>query len=131
MLMLGLTLGLGACASSTAVAPLAGTQWRLVQIGDDSVLPQPVATLVFHANGRVSGHGACNRFNGSFEQTGERLTIGPLAATRMACQGAVGQQESRYLRALQGTHAFGVKDGALLIQTEAAGNTLRLQADKR
>jgi copper homeostasis protein (lipoprotein) len=33
----------------------------------------------------VSGSGGCNRFTGSYELNGERLTFGETAGTMMAC----------------------------------------------
>ena len=34
---------------------------------------------------RIAGSGGCNRFTGSYQQTGDRLTFGKMAMTFMAC----------------------------------------------
>lgn len=50
--------------------------------------------------GRVSGSGGCNRLSGSVRISGDTLTFGPLAATRMACSPAVNAQEQTFLTVL-------------------------------
>ena len=51
-LLLGTCLTLAACATSQAVPPLAGSEWRLSHINDDAVLAHPFwqhGGVVFHA----------------------------------------------------------------------------------
>lgn len=71
-------------------ATLEDTYWRLVLLGDRPVTAperQREAHLILHpADGRVSGSGGCNRFTGSYELDGERLTFGRMAGTMMACR---------------------------------------------
>jgi heat shock protein HslJ len=131
MLPLGVSLALGACATSQAVPPLTGSEWRLSHIDSDPVLAQPKATLVFGADGRLSGHGTCNRFTGSYRLDGDRLTMGPVAATRIGCPGPVGQQEARYLQALQSATQIELKDGELLIRSGATSPVLRFLPNPR
>ena len=59
------------------------------------------ATAVF-SDGTVSGTGGCNRFNASYEVKGERISIGPAAATRKFCQQPEGimDQEQQFFAAL-------------------------------
>lgn len=125
LLVLGTCLTLAACATSQAVPPLAGSEWRLSHINDDAVLAHPPATLVFGADGRLSGHGSCNRFTASYRLDSDRLTIGPVAATRIGCPGPVGQQENRYLQALQGAAQVRQQDGGLLIRSDSPAAVLR------
>ena len=118
---------LSACAATPAASPPAlwGSQWQLQQIGADAVLPQPVATLAFPQAGQAAGHGACNRFFGSVTVEGEQLRFGPLGATKMACMGGVGEQESRYLAALQQAQRHEVQGDTLLIHTQGMDQPLR------
>ncbi|MBB5235282.1 META domain-containing protein [Deinococcus budaensis] len=67
----------------TALRPLAGNA--------------PSLTLT---QGRVSGSGGCNRLSGSVRASGDALTFGPLAVTRMACAPAVNAQEQTFLTVL-------------------------------
>lgn len=57
-------------------------------------------TLVFEAD-RVDGVAACNSYGGSFELDGDRLSLGDLVQTEMACEPPVMAAESAYLQALQ------------------------------
>ena len=75
--------------------------WRVVRIGDE-LLPQGViATVVFDPDGRASGRSGCNRFMGSYTLSGEGLSFGQIAGTRMACPPAEMETEQRFLDLLQ------------------------------
>lgn len=50
--------------------------------------------IQFQSDGRVVGHGGCNRFFGTYSQTNLDLKIGPLGATKMLCPDNVMQQET-------------------------------------
>lgn len=122
---------LGACAGTPASSqgaapePLWGSEWRLQDIGGQAVLPQPAATLAFPQTGQVAGHGSCNRFFGPVEIERDRVKFGPLASTKMACMGGAGEQESRYLGALQKAQRYEVKGNTLLIFPQDKGLPLR------
>jgi heat shock protein HslJ len=59
--------------------------------------------VVFGPQGRLSGHGGCNSFNGAYEQDGDTLKISSLATTRMMCAPEVMVAEQFLLEALQAT----------------------------
>ncbi len=70
-------------------------------------------TLSFQ-EGVVQGHSGCNTFRATFKRDGDRLVIGPAAATRMACAGdGVMQQEREFLAALETTTVWTIQDGML------------------
>src|SRR5262249_9213710 len=77
------------------------------------------ATLAFFAPGKVSGNGSCNRFTGSLE-LGDLgvVKIGPLASTRMACPGLLGNQETAYLAALEKAERLGLDGDKLVIYSQ-------------
>jgi heat shock protein HslJ len=119
---------LGACAGapgSTPPEPLWGSEWRLLSMGGLAALPQPAATLAFPQPGQAAGHGSCNRFFGAIEINADRLTFSPLASTRMACMGGAGEQESRYLGALQKAQRYEVQGDTLLIHSQGMDQPLR------
>jgi heat shock protein HslJ len=117
---------LGACAAPPPAQPsLWGSEWQLQSIGGQAVLPQPAATLAFPQAGQVAGHGSCNRFFGSVEVEQDRLKFGPLGATKMACIGGAGEQEFRYLAALQKAQRYEVQGDTLLIHTQGGNQPLR------
>ena len=78
-----------ACAmpGAPATAPLVGSEWRLEDLGGAAVLDRVEATLGFPEAGRVAGNGSCNRFFGSYTLMSDRIAIGQMGATRMACAG--------------------------------------------
>jgi heat shock protein HslJ len=107
---------------------LDGTTWTLVELrqgqGDSAsardLLPDDTVTLDF-AEGKASGNGTCNRYSGSYEVDGERLSFGPLAGTMMACPGL--NQETAYLEALETVAAYRV-DGDQLVLLDAEGDAV-------
>jgi len=102
---------------------LAGPAWRVEQIGGRGVLDHVQPSLGFTAGGRVQGQGGCNGFSGPYAVEGASMRIGPLAATRMGCRGAIGDQEARFLAALAEVRGWRL-DGSLLQLANAEGATL-------
>jgi len=96
---------------------LAGMEWTVEDIGSAGMVDASHVTLEFDAiTRRVSGQGGCNRYNAAFDLSGEGLSIGPAAATRMACVASVMEQEQRFFSALQRISRFDVDEtGALLL----------------
>ena len=82
------------------------------------------------SNGRVTGTGGCNRFNGGYKTTGSQLSIGALASTFKACEEAVMTQEGRYLKALQAASRFQVSGDNLEIfyKTDEGEGVLRFSS---
>ncbi|RKZ17552.1 hypothetical protein DRQ53_03255 [bacterium] len=114
---------------------LAGTSWlvRACNNGSEavvSVLAGSELTMIFGADGSVSGSGGCNNFRGSGEIEGNALHIGPLASTRRMCmQEGVSDQESRFLAALEGVATWEIRgeraqlrdgNGALMVDLVSA-----------
>ncbi|MGB0907248.1 MAG: META domain-containing protein [Maricaulaceae bacterium] len=90
---------------------LAGSEWSPENVNDIEQYVQ------FGAAGDVSGHGGCNRFFGTYEQSGERLTIGALASTKMACTGKM-QAEAGFLNNLQSTRRIEASHMRLVLKDE-------------
>lgn len=84
-------------------AGITGIDWRPVIVGN-SQLPEDSGMFIrFEVDGSIKGHGGCNGFFGSLEQTESGIRVGPLGATRMACPEPIMSREARYLEALQKT----------------------------
>jgi heat shock protein HslJ len=126
-------LALSACGSQPVTAPpegptLRGSEWRLQELDGRPVPSSSVATLSFPQAGRVAGHGACNRFMGGVTVGPQgRLQFGQLATTRMACEQAVNEQETRYLAALQQVQAYELQGQTLLLFVPGQAQPLRLK----
>lgn len=77
-------------------------------------------TLTFEA-GRIAGLAACNRYSGSYTLTGEGLSFGPMAGTRMACPPPLMETESAVYAAFARITQFDITpDGALLLKSDEA-----------
>jgi heat shock protein HslJ len=77
---------------------LANTHWRISRINGLRIGPGPYQ--IEFTEGRLSGQAGCNRLGGSYRLEGDRLTAGPIAATRMACPPRLMAHEAAVLRVL-------------------------------
>ncbi|MBS1172684.1 MAG: heat shock protein, partial [Proteobacteria bacterium] len=69
---------------------LAGTSWRVTGYNNGkqavvSVLADTSLTMAFSAEGKVSGSAGCNHYTASYASEGQKLSLGPAAATRKMC----------------------------------------------
>ena len=111
-------------------AKLAGT-WTVTGFnnGREGVV-SPIAstplTLSFE-NGVVSGGAGCNRFHASYTTEGNRIKIGPIAATNMMCANSnVMAQEQLFLKALQSAVSWSIQGDKL--DTHRADDQRALEA---
>lgn len=117
----------GCAGLSAAPAPvLVGTEWRLEQLGGREVPASSQASLSFPEAGRVAGNGSCNRFFGTYTQTGQKISFSQMGSTRMACPGPASEQEARYLAALQKAVGFEIEASRLVIRLPGQEPPLRL-----
>lgn len=92
--VVALTLAaVAATAARAETEPLAGSEWRPVEIEGVEVAEDVETFIRFGEDGKVEGNGGCNRFFGSVEIDGETLAFGPLAATKMLCPGPASETE--------------------------------------
>lgn len=102
------------CGGDTA-SLLTGDEWTVTRLeGAETTGPQR-PTLLFAADGALTGTGSCNRFHATYEITGEGIEIGPAAATRMACADPdANAQETRFFALLEQVTRFDIaEDGDL------------------
>jgi heat shock protein HslJ len=122
----------GSCGRAAGNRPLRGTYWKLVRLGDAPVevtAGQAEPQLVFASDAlQVSGSGGCNRITGGFTLEGNRVHLGPLAGTMMACANGM-EQEQRFLNSLNHVERYRISgqqlelldgSGAVLARFEAA-----------
>jgi heat shock protein HslJ len=106
-------------AGSTAVE---GTSWRLASLpGHTSgalAALEPGMTARFEA-GRVTGFGGCNMFTGPYTLKENRLTVGGLGATMMACPESAMSLERAYHAAMKGTFLVAIVDGRLILTADS------------
>jgi heat shock protein HslJ len=80
---------------------LANSRWSIEQI-DGRTIDQDEAYVIAFTADRISGRAGCNRFSGTYSRSGNTLTSGALATTRMACPGPRMEHERRALQVLSG-----------------------------
>lgn len=79
---------------------LDGGPWLVEDVNGGGVIDNARLDISF-ADGKVSGRGGCNRFNGGWQQDGGKINLGPLMTTRMACAPALMMLEQKFLAALE------------------------------
>lgn len=95
---------------------LANTKWVLFSFGwpgahtgveATPVIDGSTITLEFGSGGQAGGSGGCNSYSTHYEEQGNKLSIGQIIRTLIACEaGGVDQQEQRYFRALETAREF-------------------------
>ncbi len=100
-------------------ARLEGAAWEVNGFNNGrhavvSPLNGTTLSLAFQ-NGSVSGQAGCNTFRATYTRDGNRLTIGPPAATRKFCDGkGVMKQEHEFLAALESTTTWAIDNRGML-----------------
>jgi heat shock protein HslJ len=119
------TTGPGSSFAGTAsVAALQAGEWRVEDIAGARVIDNSPATLLFGADGRLSGNATCNRLTASYTVEGSKLTIGPVGTTRMACPPALMDQERTLVDLLGAVTRFSVDRAGTLTLTSASGKQI-------
>ena len=108
--------------------PLKGTSWRLVTLGGAGLIPGSQITATFEA-GQVHGSTGCNSYGGSYQVSGDKLTMDAMFMTEMACMDPQGvmDQERQYLEMLGMAQTFEVSSGQLQVFS-AGGEVLTFLA---
>lgn len=116
---------LSACAGDAArdvkpqLSTLAGSEWGRPDLGD--------AFVQFQGEGKLIGHGGCNRFFGSYTQDGSSVEIGPLGSTKMMCPPAQMDIENTIMSALQDTASVDATHLVLILNDKDGTPLLELQ----
>jgi heat shock protein HslJ len=102
---------------------LNGTEWQLVSIDAQKVMPDAQVSLLFEVNsdgrsGRISGSSGCNTYNAEIKGF---FSLGPVISTAASCDEPEGvmKQEGEYLTVLQSARGVSLE-----------GNTLKITSDQ-
>ncbi|MEU6670586.1 META domain-containing protein [Streptomyces sp. NPDC046727] len=124
-----LTLACGSGEGAQAGQPVTGIDWRVDSLtaADGTTRHAPaVARIRIGTDGMATGNLGCNRFSARATVAGDRITIGDLRATKMACAPARMDFERALARTLTtGTLTARVDDGKLTL-TDGDGDLVRL-----
>lgn len=133
-------LALAACTGAGATAtpsgpdlPFEGTDWRLIEyVGKAGgvVAVRRVEVTATFADGTVVGNGGCNPYRGPYTLDGEKIEIGNLASTAMACTGAAAPVEEAYFQILPLMTRVAVQGDVLELANDAGTITLRYEASQ-
>lgn len=102
---------------------LFGITWQVDELNGTPALDKPRMTLELAEDGRTGGKGGCNSYFAQAVFSGNAISFGAPAATRMACAGPVMIQENAFFAALGTIAAFTLVDGELSL-LDANGNTV-------
>jgi heat shock protein HslJ len=106
-------------------APLAGTEWRLVELNGRAPLQETEITLTFEDN-RAGGNSSCNSYGGEYKrERGGKLEFGEIEQTLMFCMEPEGvmDQEMEYTDLLLQAASYRIADERLEIQDQG-GKTI-------
>ncbi|MBN8509910.1 MAG: META domain-containing protein [Burkholderiales bacterium] len=112
---------------------IAGSSWQVSSVNNGrqavvGVIAGTRLTMVFGADGRLSGSAGCNTYGASYTADGSAIRVGPPAATRKACAEPEGvmAQEAAFLAALQTAATQRLEGDWLELRT--AGGALAVSA---
>ena len=96
---------------------LAGIAWKVTSFNNNrhavvGVIGEPAIKMSFK-DGQVSGSAGCNSFHGTYETDGDHIRLGPLMATRRACDEPLMTQEQEFLAALASAVTWSIEGNVL------------------
>ncbi len=122
----------GCCRLPETPAVSAGLEngtWRLIGLPGQT-LPAEMGgnavTVNFEA-GRVHGFSGCNQFSGSYALEGEKLVLGLLGGTMMACAEPAMSIENQFLSSFSGGLQIAIGENDLTLKPENGADVLRFE----
>jgi heat shock protein HslJ len=115
-LVLALLPLLAACATQPAPPSRIAGDWRFVSIDGDAPAVPDRARLSF-ADDRINASVGCNAMAGPWRIEEGRLIAGPLAGTRMYCEGPVWSQEDALSALLVAAPTIAFEDEQLVLKS--------------
>lgn len=104
-------------------AALQGSEWQPLQIADEAVPEDSGVFVRFHSKQRLIGHSGCNRMFAEYQASDGHIFVGPVAATRMACDEAIMAREAALALALESARTYH-RDGTSLVVFDSAGQPI-------
>ena len=109
---------LAACGwlGSAVSDPLDDSSWVLVAFRKTSPIPGTTITATFE-DGRIHGSAGCNSYGGTYQVKGDKITVGAIATTMMACLEPkdIIEQEVKFRKFISDAQTFRLIDGQLQI----------------
>ncbi len=117
------------CGSGPADNPsLKGTQWQLVMLGGETLLPDTAPSAEFTAD-QISGSAGCNTYFGTYAVSDSEFSFGDVANTEMWCMEPAGvmDQEQAFLAALASVASYRLTEGRLELLDGTGGVILAFE----
>ena len=110
-------------------ADLAGTKWMWIATQTPVEVIQPLDpgqyTIDFKADGTAQVLAACNRGHGAYAVAeGRRLTVGPLAVTKMMCP--PGTLSDEFVKEIENSAGYFFRGDTLCVDQKMDSGTMRL-----
>ena len=126
-----LVISVAACGSTSGkeVLNLEGSQWVLIQMDGEAVLPGSETTLTFEVD-RIHGRGGCNNYFASYTLSEDgNIEFGPAGSTMMYCNEPEGvmEQEISFLQVLAEVSKVSIDGEQLILEDEAGSSRLVFQ----
>jgi len=124
----GLDLVATEVTGTFSLADLEGPEWVLTELGWEQPAPQGAEVTLRFEEGKVVGHGGCNRYFGGVT-AGEipgSLSFSAMGATRMACPDPAMELEQRYLSALAAASNHSFLAGRLVLTCQTGEGLVAL-----
>ncbi len=126
-----LALGIAGCGgddgTDTEPPSFVGVPWVLSSGLDVEDWQRTAPSAVFN-DGTVGGSTGCNRFTASYTVDGDRLELGTIASTRMACPPPVDEVERAYVAALDQVVRWRADGAELVLLDDSEAELLRYRA---
>lgn len=105
------------CQKGVSTENLTSTPWELSTIkgvGAAKVnYPNGLPSAIFTTDGKINGHGGCNRYGGSYTlDANGKLTLGQMISTKMFCEGVA---EDVYMKAISTADGAKIKGNNLVL----------------
>ncbi|WP_167305842.1 META domain-containing protein [Nocardioides euryhalodurans] len=101
---------------------LEDTRWLLTDIAENTdqassvtAVPAGVRSTLVLTGGRVAAFLGCNQARGDAEVVRDRIELGPLMTTRMACPGPEGEVEQQVSTVLEGSVPWSITGDRLTL----------------
>ncbi len=95
------------CNSLASGPALDGSNWQLTRWADSGIDPLPFGITATFTTEQMAGQSGVNRYSGSYRLSpGDRLTLGPVAGTRMAGPPEAMEAEQAFFRLLEQVQTY-------------------------
>ncbi|KAB7647879.1 META domain-containing protein [Polymorphobacter fuscus] len=137
-------LALSACAKEVALVKgdlpalggsLEGGPWLVEDLNGGGVPDGVRVDATFEPGDQntsvVYGAGGCNRYRGSWQQTGATVKFGPLAGTMMMCEPAKMDTERKFLQTMEAVRTVSFDSTGAALLKAPDGRTIRLRREAK